>query len=50
MQMINNAKTKRIVVCEYDLNKGIAEEKFFDFVFLFKGRKCLKRHLSVQTK
>jgi len=37
MQMINSAKTKRIVVCEYDLNKGIAEEKFFDFKINFEN-------------
>ena len=30
------AKTQKIVVCEYDLNKSIAEGKFFDFQMTFQ--------------
>ena len=30
------AKTQKIVVCEYDLNKSISEGKFFDFQMTFQ--------------
>ena len=30
------AKTQKIVVCEYDLNKSISEGKFFDFQMIFQ--------------
>ena len=33
---IKEAKTQKIVVCEYDLNKSISEGKFFDFQMTFQ--------------
>ena len=33
---VKEAKTQKIVVCEYDLNKSISEGKFFDFQMTFQ--------------
>ena len=41
---IEQAKTKKIVVCEFDLNKSISEGKYFDFKIKFD------KALSIQTK
>ena len=48
------AKTQKIVVCEYDLNKSISEGKFFDFQMTFQDSKKVESlsliHISEPTR
>ena len=45
---VKEAKTQKIVVCEYDLNKSISEGKFFDFQMTFQD--SIKVESNVKPK
>ena len=45
---VKEAKTQKIVVCEYDLNKSISEGKFFDFQMTFQD--SIKVETNVKPK